>query len=120
MSESLFKSKGLTSAESKVAELTAKGLRSKETASFLGVTEKTVKFHLTKIYKKLGVNRHTLVKDFGRPTTIDQANDKAVALLMEVVTRGRNQLPYKEQLDELKVALEVSPEIKKAILESLG
>jgi hypothetical protein len=38
-----------------VAELVSKGLSNKEVASQLFVTEKTVKFHLTNIYKKMSV-----------------------------------------------------------------
>ena len=47
--------KGLSNRESEVAELVSKGLSNKEVASQLFVTEKTVKFHLTNIYKKMGV-----------------------------------------------------------------
>ena len=47
--------KGLSSREAEVAELVSKGLSNKEVASQLFVTEKTVKFHLTNIYKKMSV-----------------------------------------------------------------
>lgn len=47
--------KGLSNRESEVAELVTKGMSNKEVANQLFVTEKTVKFHLTNIYKKMSV-----------------------------------------------------------------
>ena len=47
--------KGLSNRESEVACLVTKGLSNKEVANQLFVTEKTVKFHLTNIYKKMNV-----------------------------------------------------------------
>src|ERR1700757_4864506 len=47
--------KGLSHREAEVAELVSKGLSNKEVANQLFVTEKTVKFHLTNIYKKMNV-----------------------------------------------------------------
>src|SRR6187399_3152929 len=47
--------RGLSSREAEVAELVTKGLSNKEVANQLFVTEKTVKFHLTNIYKKMNV-----------------------------------------------------------------
>src|SRR6476660_9053225 len=47
--------KGLSNREAEVAELVSKGLSNKEVANQLFVTEKTVKFHLTDIYKKMNV-----------------------------------------------------------------
>lgn len=47
--------KGLSNREAEVAELVVKGLSNKEVANQLFVTEKTVKFHLTNIYKKMSV-----------------------------------------------------------------
>lgn len=47
--------KGLSSREAEVAELVTRGLSNKEVANQLFVTEKTVKFHLTNIYKKMNV-----------------------------------------------------------------
>ena len=47
--------RGLSNRESEVAELVTKGMSNKEVANQLFVTEKTVKFHLTNIYKKMNV-----------------------------------------------------------------
>ena len=47
--------KGLSNREAEVAELVSKGLSNKEVANQLFVTENTVKFHLTNIYKKMSV-----------------------------------------------------------------
>lgn len=44
---------GLTKCESNVAELVAQGLSNEEVAKRLFVTEKTVKFHNTNIFKKM-------------------------------------------------------------------
>ncbi|MGH1467912.1 MAG: response regulator transcription factor [Bdellovibrionales bacterium] len=46
---------GLSNRETEVAELVTQGLSNKEVANRLFVTEKTVKFHLTNIYKKMNV-----------------------------------------------------------------
>jgi len=51
--------KGLSNREAEVAELVTKGLSNKEVANQLFVTEKTVKFHLTNIYKKMNVKSRT-------------------------------------------------------------
>jgi DNA-binding NarL/FixJ family response regulator len=49
----------LTSRELDVLRLMAKGLRNKEIASELFITERTVKFHANSIYQKLDVNGRT-------------------------------------------------------------
>src|SRR5688572_6232031 len=46
---------GLSRREAEVADLVRKSLANKEVANTLFVTEKTVKFHLTNIYKKLKI-----------------------------------------------------------------
>ena len=46
---------GLSNRESEVATLVATGLSNREVAEKLFVTEKTVKFHLTNIYKKMSI-----------------------------------------------------------------
>lgn len=51
----------LTPQEQKVSDLAAQGHSNKKIGTELGITEKTVKFHLTKVYKKLGLNRYQLI-----------------------------------------------------------
>jgi len=51
----LMLERGLSMREFEVADLVSKGKSNKEAANALFVTEKTVKFHLTNIYKKMGV-----------------------------------------------------------------
>ena len=46
----------MTDREHEVLEGVAEGERSKEIAVRLGITERTVKAHLTSIYNKLGVD----------------------------------------------------------------
>lgn len=50
---------GLTEREATILKLVARGLSNHEIARELWVTEPTVKFHLTRIYKKLGVGSRT-------------------------------------------------------------
>lgn len=110
----------LTGQEKKVVELAARGLSNREIGVQLTITEKTVKFHLTKVYKKLGVNRHTLILKYG--TLVGQAptpDEHAAGLLMDVVRLGKAGLPYTNELGQLKVALDAAPVIKKVIAESL-
>lgn len=47
--------KGFTPAEAKVAALVIKGMTNAKAAKQLKLSEKTVKFHLTKIYKNLKI-----------------------------------------------------------------
>jgi DNA-binding NarL/FixJ family response regulator len=53
------KEEELTSRELDVLRLMSKGLRNKEIASELFITERTVKFHANSIYQKLDVNGRT-------------------------------------------------------------
>lgn len=46
--------KGLSPREIDVAELVAKGMSNKEVATILFVAEKTVKFHMTNIHRRMG------------------------------------------------------------------
>jgi DNA-binding NarL/FixJ family response regulator len=51
-----FARAGLTPREEEVTRLALKGLPSPEIASVLGMSEKTVRQHLSKVYEKLGVS----------------------------------------------------------------
>ena len=50
---------GFSKREAEVAIVVAKGRTNKEAGSDLFVTEKTIKFHLTNIYKKAKINSRT-------------------------------------------------------------
>lgn len=50
---------GLTASEQRVLAALARGLTNKEIAAELWLTEQTVKFHLTRIYRRLGVANRT-------------------------------------------------------------
>ncbi len=47
--------KGLSNREAELADLVSRGLSNIEIANQLFITTKTVKFHLTNIYKKMGL-----------------------------------------------------------------
>ena len=49
----------LTGRETEVLQLTAEGLANKQIAMRLGISEHTVKFHLSSLYAKLGVTSRT-------------------------------------------------------------
>ena len=53
------KAAGLTERERSILEALAKGKSNDEIAKELWVTQQTVKFHLTNIYRKLGVKNRT-------------------------------------------------------------
>lgn len=55
VAEALAKA-GLTAREEEVTRLALKGLPSPEIATVLGMSEKTVRQHLSKVYEKLGVS----------------------------------------------------------------
>jgi DNA-binding NarL/FixJ family response regulator len=49
----------LSPAEQRILELVAQGLTNADIARQLWVTETTIKFHLSRIYRKLGVGNRT-------------------------------------------------------------
>ena len=55
----LIRAAGLTEREAEILRLVARGLSNREIARELWVTEPTVKFHLTRLYRKLGVTSRT-------------------------------------------------------------
>lgn len=56
---SYYAEKGLTPAERRVCLHTLDGSINKDIAKKLGVKEKTIKFHLTNVFKKLNISRRT-------------------------------------------------------------
>lgn len=59
MIQEVYIRNGLSKREAEVAELVSKGLSNKEVADKLFVTEKTIKFHLTNIYRKMSISSRT-------------------------------------------------------------
>ena len=49
----------MTPTEARVAELVAEGRTNREVAATLFVTDRTVEFHLSRIYAKVGVRSRT-------------------------------------------------------------
>jgi len=52
-----LRDKGLSPRQIDVAKQVAKGISSQEAANILFISEKTIKFHLTSIYKTLKIQR---------------------------------------------------------------
>ena len=66
--------KGLSYRESEVAELVSQGLPNKAVADRLFVTEKTIKFHLTNIYRKLNIKSRAQLIIWCRPAQVFQTD----------------------------------------------
>lgn len=64
----MFSGKKLTNSEQKAAALACDGLSNKAIAKRLGLTESTVKVHLSSVFKKVGVR--------GRGALIVKWNEK--------------------------------------------
>ena len=56
MLRDVLNQRGLSNREVEVTELVSKGFSNREIAGKLFITEKTVKFHLTNVYKKMQVS----------------------------------------------------------------
>src|ERR1035438_2088300 len=80
--------KGLSNREAEVAELVSKGLSNKEVAGQLFVTEKTVKFHLTNIYKKMAVKSRAQLIVWCVPHVDFVNNGQAPAINVTAATTG--------------------------------
>ena len=70
--------KGLSKRESEVVILVVQGLTNKQVADKLCVAEKTVKFHLTNVYKRMNISRRSEII-WSLPLTefMDKAKNKA-------------------------------------------
>ncbi|MCB0419539.1 MAG: helix-turn-helix transcriptional regulator [Bdellovibrionales bacterium] len=66
--------KGLSYRESEVAELVSQGLPNAAVAEKLFVTEKTIKFHLTNIYRKLNLKSRAQLIIWCRPAQVFQTS----------------------------------------------
>lgn len=84
--------KGLSNREAEVAELVSKGLSNKEVANQLFVTEKTVKFHLTNIYKKMNVKSRAQLIVWCLPHLGFVENEPTVAPARAEMSAGANTI----------------------------
>ena len=79
--------RGLSKRESEVVILVVQGLTNKQVADQLCVAEKTVKFHLTNVYKRMKISRRSQIiwtlpmaqfiehaKDIQQPVTLQKNN----------------------------------------------
>lgn len=57
--------------------------------------------------------------EYSNEPTQKELEEEAFCLLVGVVTRGRNNMPYKHLLPRLKTALDKAPGIRRVIGESL-
>ncbi len=81
--------KGLSHREAEVAEHLVQGLSNKEIGNQLFVTEKTIKFHLTNIYKKLGLKSRSQLIVWAMPHhTFTQPTKGAAAVTSQVVPKA--------------------------------
>lgn len=67
MLEQTLIERGLSRREAEVGRCVAKGMTNKEVAELLCISEKTVKFHLTSIYKKLCMKNRTALAIWAQP-----------------------------------------------------
>lgn len=88
--------KGLSNRETEVAELLTQGLPNKEIANRLFVTEKTVKFHLTNVYKKMNVKSRSQLIVWCLPYMSFIENDQGRSEQPESV-QPTNQMPVGQQ-----------------------
>jgi DNA-binding CsgD family transcriptional regulator len=85
--------KGLSNREAEVAELVTKGLSNKEVANQLFVTEKTVKFHLTNIYKKMNVKSRAQLIVWCLPHLGFVEKEEKPAIEQNNISMGSNSVP---------------------------
>ncbi|HXY16685.1 MAG TPA: response regulator transcription factor [Gaiellaceae bacterium] len=74
--ESVAHDAGLTERELEIVRAVARGSSNREIAQELWITEQTVKYHLTRIYRKLGVGNRTEAAKWAHEAGI-QTNERA-------------------------------------------
>ena len=72
---------GLTRRELEILQMVAEGHSNAQLAKMLWVTEQTVKFHLSNIYRKLDVSNRTEASRWAQVRGLLPASDEAVALV---------------------------------------
>jgi DNA-binding CsgD family transcriptional regulator len=77
----LLLAKGLSNREAEVAATIAEGVSNQKAADLLFVTEKTIKFHLTSVYKKLRLKSRAelIVFCIRLAVELERAPDEAIA-----------------------------------------
>lgn len=84
---------GLSNRECEVAMCISKGVSNKDVANELFVTEKTVKFHLTNIYKKMNVkSRAQLIVWSSKHLTFDEKPAQVDLTPTSVFPSGINKI----------------------------
>ena len=79
MLKEILLQRGLSHRESEIIDLVARGLTSKQVGDKVFISEKTVKFHITNAYKKLGVKKRAALIHFCAPYLIDELRAQQVA-----------------------------------------
>ena len=89
--------RGLSKRESDVVILVIQGLTNKQVADQLCVAEKTVKFHLTNVYKRMKISRRSqIIWTLPMAQFIENAKDNE-ATASQIGRREENNTP---QIDE--------------------
>lgn len=91
----------LSNAETQVAEYLKHGLSNKEIAEKLFVCEKTIKFHLTNIYKKQGVNSR--MEFIARNNGTHQAKELILDTYVKPLEQGARALQSYQKTQEDKI-----------------
>lgn len=68
----------------------------------------------------MGAIRTLESPEYSKEPTQKELEEEAFSLLVGVVTRGRNNMPYRHLLPKLKAALDKAPGIRRVIGESLN
>lgn len=89
----------LTDSELRVKELVVKGWSNSDVARQLICTEKTIKFHLTNIYKKLGVSSRSelIAQELGG------SHKKEKEVVMQSLDQGKRQVQLAPKSQEEKI-----------------
>lgn len=100
--KTILTAKGLTEREFVVADLVSRGLSNKEIGNQLFITEKTVKFHLTNVYKKMSVNSRAQLIVFCLPHMgFNDNNLTSEQIYDKVVVQGKPAfLDFKNETDK--------------------
>jgi DNA-binding CsgD family transcriptional regulator len=75
---------GLTRREEEILSLVARGHSNRQVAKMLWVTQQTVKFHLSNIYRKLGVSNRTEASHWASLNGVESAKHQEPPLMQVV------------------------------------